>query len=86
MGYVLLGLAAGVAAGLIRNFIRRFGIVKAMIAAGAIVVAGCAVRYIPLPAQVEAHPQPVAIKKTPQRVPQKARPHRRRRYVQYPGF
>jgi hypothetical protein len=82
--YVLIGLGLGVACGLLRKAISRFGIIKALVAAGGIVIAGCAVRYVPLPAQVQ--PQRVAVKKTPTRVQQKARPHRRRRYVQYPGF
>lgn len=85
-GFVLLGLAAGVIAGLIRNAVSRFGIVKATIAAAAIVVAAWGMSCIPRPTQVEAQPQQTSVKKATARVLQKARPHRRRRYVQYPGF
>lgn len=84
-GSALAAAGIGVLAGLIRHMIARFGIVKALLALIGFAVALLWLRCIPRPAQVEA--QPVAVKKagSPQIQP-KPRPHRRRRYIQYPGF
>jgi hypothetical protein len=82
----MIAVVIGLAVGLIRNAAARFGVVKAGIAAVVVAIAGIAAWHIPRPAPAQAGPQPAAVKQTQKRVPHKARPRHRRRYVQYPGF
>jgi hypothetical protein len=97
--YVVIGLGIGIIAGLLRNAVRRYGIVKAMLAVAGIVIALLGMRCIPSPASAEAQPPPAAPRPRPSPgqaygggltkaspSPARHKVHRRRRYVQYPGF
>jgi hypothetical protein len=86
-GIALACVVIGILIGLVRKAVDKLGTTPVMLTIGGIVIAALAVRYVSRPAQVQAQPQPVAVKQTSHKpILHKARPRHRRRYVQYPGF